>query len=515
MKTEIPLVGSGQPAKALALSPQKWTNMFELQANSAMTYYPIPAQDSKVKKQRVAYSTPGTYLFSQLGTLGTIRGMIEYNDNLYVICGNTLYSVGNTGISSSLGTISTTTGFCSVINNGLQLMIDDGSHGYSYTFLTTTLATITDPLYVPCRYITYQEGRAIAFSPGTNQFQVSQLNDFTTWTSPILSTLLSAQKETDPQNLVCPFAINKMLLLFGRWNTEIWDLASGSTSLFPYQPVAGVIIPYGCVSARTVVDINNTAVWLSRNSRGQGVLMSLNGYTFTPLLNDNDQQSIFNLTSLTDTYAWSCQLNNHDYYVLVSPTDNKSFIYDMQTKMFSVLSSWSSIGVDKSGNNIWGQGIHLGNMCAKLTNLIIIGDARGNGNLLVFDPNTYTDYACGPDNSIYREMISPIVAMNKRRISLNSLIVDVESGDSPLMQTQSTGSNLPLLSISLSKDGGRNFGYTRIVSLGYSGQTRTLVKKNMWGQFRDGALKIFTNHPQFLALFDLIAELDIEDAEEQ
>jgi hypothetical protein len=132
-----------------------------------------------------------------------------------------------------------------------------------------------------------------------------------------------------------------------------------------------------------------------------------------------------------------------------------------------------------------------------------------NGNILILSLGTYTDYNCGPDNSIYRKFITPIISDNRQRTIIDSIELDMETGISPVPLVTTTG-NEPLALVSLSKDGSRTFNYERIVNMGNQGQYNTRVRLNRWGVGRDMTLKVETNHSQFAAINSLIAEVDPE-----
>jgi len=93
-----------------------------------------------------AYPTPGTTLFSA-GSGSSCRGGFKYNDILYVVIDNKLYSVTNTGTKTELGTLTTSFGhlgknkWASITN---QIIVIDGSHGYHYDTSTLTFTQISD-----------------------------------------------------------------------------------------------------------------------------------------------------------------------------------------------------------------------------------------------------------------------------------------------------------------------------------------------------------------------------------
>jgi hypothetical protein len=86
--------------------------------------------DSKSGKEIGAlYSTPGLDLVLNVGP-GPQRGYEVFKGLLYVVSGSSIYSVTPGFVSTLIGSIGTSSGPVSIINNGNQLVIFDGVAGY-------------------------------------------------------------------------------------------------------------------------------------------------------------------------------------------------------------------------------------------------------------------------------------------------------------------------------------------------------------------------------------------------
>lgn len=492
MYTRLNLIDKGQPSQAIALDPQHLVNL-----------YPVTSfNETSAKSPAALYKTMGTKLFTTLPNQGTVRNILEFRNELYVVCDNFFYVVGPSGNAVNLGSLATYSGYVSMINNGSQLLLDDGLHGYTYTFATYVFAQVTDPNYVPSGYVTAQASRAIFMVPNSNVFFISNLADYTTW-----NALNFATAESIPQRGVAAFATPIDLFLFGEKNTEVWALTSDS--LFPYAPRTGVNIPYGCAARRTIVYVNGTLLWLSKNDQGQAMLMSLANYSPQLQLDEAAQYQLSQISTISDAYAFSFQQAGHVFYALVFPTANKSFLYDIATQTLIDWSSWSITDYTEAGTPNYTNGRHLSSCYAFFDGMHVIGDYRGGGNLLILDSNTYTDYNCGPDNSIYVEWRTSITHKNKYRVYLSSVELDMETGVSPIHNSNET-TNDPELILALSKNGGRSYDYKRRVNIGFTGEFKKRPRKRNWGTFRDGSFKIYGNHSCFIAIFGIIADLDDE-----
>jgi hypothetical protein len=468
-------------------------------------------EDTGYRVRRGLHATPGSDLYCTLPNLGIVRvgGLLELNDLLYAICDNKLYSITSALVISELGTLISSSGAVSMITNGIQLMIVDGVAGYVFDLQTLAFTTITDTNFtnLPApSYVTYQEGRAIfTLSGGSDSFYISNLNDFTTYDSDGAGPIAFGTAESDPQNLVAPFSVGRKLLLFGRFNTELWVLTDDA--LFPYRPDPTILIPYGCIAKRSIVEVNGLPIWLSRNKDGHLMLLTVDG-NFNPksLLDDNQVNVLQHLTSYADAYAYSFQLKSHLFYVLTFPTDEKSYIYDVATGSFQQFASWAE---DALGNQILGQ--HLSNSYAFFVGKMIIGDYRGEGNLLYMSFDLPTDYNVSSDDSIYREVTIPVISENKERVTVHNIELDMETATTTVTALESEDEiNLPIINIRMSRDGGHSFDQPRTVNFGYAGQYNKRVKLYAWGQFIDGTFKIYTNHTSFIAIHQIIADIELE-----
>ncbi len=112
-----------------------------LEQNSAqlINMYLDPKGDQG-KYQSPAYPTPG---LTTLVTLNSpIRALFAEHGVLYAVGGNTFYSITSGGVATTIGTLSTSTGFCKISGINDQLLIVDGTAGHYYKITANTFGTI-------------------------------------------------------------------------------------------------------------------------------------------------------------------------------------------------------------------------------------------------------------------------------------------------------------------------------------------------------------------------------------
>lgn len=116
MKT--PFLGSAYVAKSLNLADQRLINLF-----------PTIVDTKSGKDVGAFYTTPGlTLLATLLGT--SVRALSVAQGVLYAVSGPNIYSLTPNFVPTLIGTIDTSVGLVSVINNGTQIAFFDGVNGY-------------------------------------------------------------------------------------------------------------------------------------------------------------------------------------------------------------------------------------------------------------------------------------------------------------------------------------------------------------------------------------------------
>lgn len=157
--TELAILGPGISGRSKAISAQKRLNLY------------MEVRRDNDKSDLVAYGTPGLRPFVDFGNQPA-RGLWWYEaiNTLFIVAYDQLLEVRGDGSYVPRGTLNTTVGNVSMADNGLQLMIVDGSTtGYIYTPTTGGLSysrtaitvTVTETLHTrKTGEIVYIEGDA-------------------------------------------------------------------------------------------------------------------------------------------------------------------------------------------------------------------------------------------------------------------------------------------------------------------------------------------------------------------
>ncbi len=130
-------------------------------------------------------------------------------ENLYVVCGVSIYKIDSTMTKTLLGTIGTTPGRVMMTENGTQVTILT-ENGTAYYATTSTVTQITDGQYELANSVTTLDGYSVFTEKESTQFFISALRDTSSY-----SALDFASAEAESDNLVTVLSYNRQLILMG------------------------------------------------------------------------------------------------------------------------------------------------------------------------------------------------------------------------------------------------------------------------------------------------------------
>ena len=461
----IPIFGSGVQAHSPAVTAQRRLNCF---------FDPRPDGD---KSDAVIRGTPGTVLWLTL-PVAPIRGWTLVAGNLYIVANKNLYKVTPAGSITYLGSITTTSGMVSLADNGVQVIIVDGTFGYTYTIASTVFAKITDVNFPNgCTTVSFINGRFQVEVAGTRQFVTGQPYDGTLWTPYTFGT-----KENESSVLLAVEVVNGTLQLWGDESVEFWQDV-GTTPL-PYARVSGTTQAWGLAAVASRAQFMGGEIFLGKNPQGHLQVMAFapNSYIPTRVSTSDIEDIIDDLPSYTDAIALTYVVNGHVMYQLTFPSGACTLVYDGLSKIWHEAQTGTTL-----------QDRHFGNYGIAFNGENYISDST-TGNIYRLDDNTNTDNGA----AIKRQIRTRHIRNGGNVFTVAELYLDIETG----MGAQAGQGSDPMMMIQVSKDGGRTFGAERMVSMGPVGQYRSprLITRR-WGQARDFVWQFTVTDPvQFVVI---------------
>ena len=435
-----PILGSAYVARSVNAADNNMVNLFpEI----------IPEGG---KEPAFLNRAPGLRLLTACGT-GPVRGMWQFGNFGYVVSGTELYQVTSVWVATKIGDVSGT-GPVSMSDNGIQLFVACNGPSYVYNSSTSAFAQITDPDFPGAVTVGYLDGYFVFNEPNSQRVWVTSLFDGTS-TDP----LDFASAEGSPDGLVSLIIDHREAWLFGTNSVEVWYDA-GLVD-FPLTRIQGAFNEIGCAAAYSVAKLDNGLFWLGSDARGKGIVYRANGYTGQRVSTHAVEWRIQQYANISDALAYTYQQDGHAFYVLVFPSANTTWVYDVAT------GSWHErAGLD---NGVFTR--HRGNCQMAFGGETVIGDFE-NGNVYAFDLEVFADNG-QPQKWLRSWRALPTGENNLKRTVQHNLQLDCETGNG---LNDGQGSD-PQVMLRWSDDGGHTWSNEHWKSTGAIG---TYGKRVIW-----------------------------------
>ena len=123
----------------------------------------------------------------------------------------------------------------------------------------------------PVLQIDFCDGYFFAVIQNSNTFQVSNLEDGTTWDGLFISTI-----SYFPDNIVSMKVDHREVWFFsGKKSIAYYNSGAGYP---PFIPIQGAFLEDGCGATFCTETVSDTIGWIEQNDRGQAVAKVMNGY---------------------------------------------------------------------------------------------------------------------------------------------------------------------------------------------------------------------------------------------
>jgi hypothetical protein len=332
-------------------------------------------------------------------------------------------------------------------DNGIQLFVACNGPSFIYNTTTNVFAQITDPDFPGAVTVGYLDGYFVFNEPNSQRLWVTQLLDGTS-----VDPLDFASAEGSPDGVAGIIIDHREAWVFGTNSVEVWYNVGGVD--FPLQRIQGAFNEIGCVAPYSIAKLDNGVFWLGADARGQGIVYRANGYTGQRISTHAVEWQIQQYTDLSDAVAYTYQQDGHAFYVLIFPSADTTWVYDVSTQAWHERAGFTNGDFTR----------HRSNCQMSFNNKIIVGD-YATGVIYAFDLDTYAD-----NGQIQKWLRSwralPTGQNNLKRTAQHTLQLDCESG---------VGLNLgqgddPEVMLRWSDDGGHTYSNEHWSQLGKIGQ---------------------------------------------
>ena len=392
--------------------------------------------------------TPGLRKIATVGR-GPIRALWTQQtnaNNAYVVSGNEVFKIDKGYLPVKLGNIAGS-GPVSIADNGTQLFFAANPEGYIYNITTNTYTQITDPDFPGAVTVGYLDGYFVFNEPNSQKIWVTEIFDGT-----IIEPLAFASAEGAPDLIAAINVDQRELWVFGTSTIEVWYNAG--TANFPFARIQGAFNELGCLAPYSIAKLDNTLFWLGNDARGYGVVYRAEGYRGKRVSTHPIEFAIQSYGDVSNALAYTYQQEGHAFYVLIFPTVDKTWVFDVAT------GAWH----ERAGFDNGYFTRHRSNCQMNFQSETIVGDYL-NGNLYIFDLDYYTD------NGAVQKWIRswralPTGVNNLKRTAQHSLQLDCESG----VGTNTGQAQDPQVMLRWSDDGGHTWSNEHWVSVGKIGE---------------------------------------------
>lgn len=470
----LPLTSGAYQSRSLLAGAQRSVNLYPEQA----------PPDSQAPVPVTHFTTPGLTLLSTPPTVDVGRGAYRCgNGDLYVVIGATVYYVDAVWSFTAVGTIPFRITPVSMSDNGLVLVIVDGtSSGYCVNLSTKVLGTITGAAFYGADRVDYIDTYFVFNRPGTTQFYISASNasyaQLTGGTA--FDSLDIAGKTGQSDTLVACAVVHRELWLIGALSSEVW-VNSGSAD-FTFQVLPGAFVEHGCAAKYSIAVQDSTAFWLAQDRQGKGIVVKTEGYAARRISTHAIEADIQRYSRIDDAIGGCYQIDGHAFYVLTFPSADVTWCVELQT------GQWHQWAYSDNNGDLHR---HRGMAWAFAYNTNVVLDWQ-NGQIYQLDGDTFTDAG----NPIIRIRTFPHLIDDDNRVMYKSFTADIQVGT----LENSIATDPPQVSLRWSDDRGASYGSPVLQSLGAAGEYKTSIQWNRLGYARDRVFELSWSVPARVSL---------------
>jgi len=466
------------------IGPSYNLNSVAIDAQRCVNWYPRATESQRGKEAEVMalVDRPGYSELVDVGTGLPQRGSIETTTGVYyTVNGGKIFRVNSDWSSVEIGTLSTSTGHVSMIDNGIQLVIVDGTYAYYITLATDVFSNLTDVDLESFIQVTYQDGYFIFI--GADKFQISGLLGIG------VGGLDFATSEGSPDDIVGGLSLERSLYVFNERTTEIF-FNSGNAD-FPFERMEGAFLEVGCGARFSIAKTKDHLFFLARDKDGAGLVYRARGANMQRISTHVIEQKISGYGDISEARAYIYQDEGSSFYVLNFVGQNTTWVYDITLNMWHER-TYTNDGAqerDKGYSHAYAYSTHM------------VGDYE-NGSIYKMSRDYFSDNGA----EIICMRTCPHLSAAGKRIKYKSLELDMESGTG----IDGTGQGIdPQAMMAFSDDGGYTYGNEHWADIGAIGQKANRIIWRRLGQARDRIFKVQISDPVRRVLLGANIELEV------
>lgn len=318
----------------------------------------------------------------------------------------------------------------------------------------------------PVQQIDFCDGYFFATIQNSNTFQVSTLEDGTTWDGLFISTI-----SYFPDNIVSMKVDHREVwFLSGKKIIAYYNCGAGSP---PFIPIQGAYLEDGCCATFGTVTANDTICWIEQNDRGQGMIKMMGSYVGQRISTLAMEYAMKTYSKISDAVGYAYQDEGHNFLVYRFPSANITWVYDFSTNEWHRRGFWNAATASYTAHR---------STCHMFFNeMHLVGD-WASGNIYQMSTNIYDDFG----NPKLWERGGPNISAENRWIYFPYIEFDIEKGlgTIPPLLDGNKDPRGPQVMLSWIDDLSKQSN-TYYLDCGQAGVTSIRVKKEMMGRSRN------------------------------
>jgi len=440
-------------SKSLQISSERCLNMY------------AEKQNARAKSPVTVRGAPGIVEFAQCGN-GPIRALHEFDNTLYAVSGNFLYSISSAGEATQLGGQISGSGLVSIDDNSEEIVIVNGSQGYIYDTLSG-FRLITDIDFHASNSVTQIDGFFLFARDDTGEIFISDQLDGESYSD------FFATAESKSDDMIAVYNNLQLVYLFGKRTTEFWQNVGAAN--MPFRRMPAGVLNRGIIGPRAFASEDNTVFSLGDDKIAYKYVGSkVERISTTPI-----EEHWESMGDISDCEMLGYTFEGHKFIAYTFPTANETWVYDISTTLWHERSSRTPTGID--------IGRWTGSCVAPAYGKTFVGDSQ-SGRIGYLDRSVFTEFG----NQIIGEIGCPPLQGGGRYTTMPWLVLDIETG---VGLTEGQGSD-PQIMLSISDDGGRSYSGPEIwASMGKRGEHLTTVRFGPLGGFYERHMKLVMSDP--------------------
>lgn len=392
------ILGDAYKAQGLIASAQRCVNL----------YAEINPEDSPFPTTH--YQTPGLQTVATAATAGWRGLYVATNGALYGVVGASIVQIAQSGSTYTItviGALGTSKGPISMVDNGLDVVLVDGSsQGVTIHLVTNVVSPITSDAFYGANRVDLVDGFLIFNRPSSNQFYISNFLDVS------FDALDFAAKTGFSDQLVAVAATKRQIFLLGQQTTEVWYNTGDQAFTFGRMP--GAFIQHGCVAAASVCQSDGSIYWLATSPQGEFLVLRTEAYDRARISTFAIEAEFRKYATVADVQCYIYQQNGHVFYVLNFPTADKTWVFDIASGIWHERMWLDNQGIEHR---------HRSNCHAYFNEQTLVGDWQ-TGNLYQMSTNFFTDDGA----KIERIRAFPHMVNDGNRVMYTAFRADMQVG---------------------------------------------------------------------------------------